>query len=305
MRPGEAGAVGSPGTPASCYPEVLMTDLLQISCVQLEPVLGDANANRAAAVRAIDEAGSAGSRVVVLPELCTCGYVFRTPEEAAACGETPEGPSLSAWVEAAGRHGAVVVGGFAELADGTLYNSAAVVNGDGVLAVYRKLHLWGIENDLFTAGTEPPPVVDTSAGRIGLAICYDLWFPEVARLLALEGAEIMTLPTNWPVDPRPGGERPMEVALIMGAAHVNRMVVAAADRCGTERGLEFLGWSMIVDSNGWLAAPPAGAEPAVVTATVDLAKTRDKSWGRHNDLLGDRRPGVYRRDPSAPSGPGS
>jgi predicted amidohydrolase len=80
----------------------------------------------------------------------------------------------------------------------------------------------------------------------------------------------------------------------MGAAHVNRMVVAAADRCGTERGLEFLGWSAIVDSDGWLAAPPAGGGPATVTALVDLAKTRDKTWGRHNDLLGDRSPQAYR-----------
>lgn len=276
-----------------------MTDLLQISCVQLQPVLGDPDTNRIAAVRAVDEACAAGSRLVVLPELCTCGYVFRTPEEAAACGETPQGPSLAAWAEAAGRHGAVVVGGFAELVDGTLYNSAAVVDGGGVLAVYRKLHLWGIENDLFTAGAAPPPVIDTPVGRIGLAICYDLWFPEVARLLALDGAEIMTLPTNWPLDPRPDGERPMEAALVMGAAHVNRMVVAAADRCGTERGLEFLGWSMIADSDGWLAAPPAGNGPEVVTATVDLAPTRDKTWGRHNDLLGDRRPDAYRREPPA------
>ncbi len=271
-----------------------MSDLLQVTCVQMEPVLGDLKANREAAVRAIDEACSAGSRLLVLPELCTCGYVFRTPEEAAACGEKPGGPSLSAWAEAAGRHDAVVVGGFAELDDGVLYNSAAVLSGDGVLAVYRKLHLWGIENHLYTRGSSPPPVVDTPAGRVGVAICYDLWFPEVARILALDGAEIMALPTNWPVDPRPEGERPIEVALAMGAAHVNRMVVAAADRCGTERGLEFLGWSMIVDSDGWLAAPPAGAGPATVTAVVDLAKTRDKTWGRHNDLLGDRNPQAYR-----------
>lgn len=260
----------------------------------MEPVLGDPDTNRAATVRAIGEACANGARLVVLPELCTCGYVFRTPEEAAACAEAATGPTVTAWAEAASRHGAVVVGGFAELDEGVLYNSAAVVSGDGLLAVYRKLHLWGLENDLYEPGSAPPPVVDTAFGRIGVAICYDLWFPEMARMLALEGAEIMALPTNWPVDPRPEGERPMEVSLAMGAAHVNRIVVACADRCGTERGLGFLGWSMIVDSDGWLAAPAAGAGPATVTAEVDLAKTRRKAWGRHNDLLADRRTDVYR-----------
>ena len=188
----------------------------------------------------------------------------------------------------------MIVGGFAELDGSTLYNSAAVVTRDGVIAVYRKLHLWDFEKELFAPGEETPPVVDTPAGRIGVAICYDLWFPEVARLLALHGAEVMALPTNWPVEGRPPqGERPMEVPLVMSTAHVNRMAVAAADRCGVERGVEFLGWSMIADPRGWLAAPPAGTTPAHVTATIDLDAARDKGSGPRNDCLDDRRAGLY------------
>ncbi|GAB4265622.1 MAG: nitrilase family protein [Thermoleophilia bacterium] len=266
---------------------------ITVTCVQMEPRVGEVESNRAATVRAIEQACAHGARLVVLPELAVSGYVFRSSDEARACAEPADGPTLKAWLEAARRCNAVVVGGFAEQAGGSLYNSAAVVAPQGVLAVYRKLHLWGFENDFFTPGADPPPVVDTPVGRIGVAVCYDLWFPEVARLLALGGAELMALPTNWPEDRVPAGERPMEVNLVMAAAHVNRMAVAAADRCGTERGLRFLGWSLIVDAWGWPAAPFAGGGPQLVTAAVDLAVSRDKSWGRYNDILGDRRPEVY------------
>lgn len=115
----------------------------------------------------------------------------------------------------------------------------------------------------------------------------------MGRTLGLAGADLMALPTNWPTDRRPTGERPIEVSLAMATAHTNRMAVACADRCGVERGLEFLGWSLIIDPWGWPAVPPAGAQPCMVTATVDLAVSRDKTWGDYNHLFDDRRPDVY------------
>ena len=97
-----------------------------------------------------------------------------------------------------------VVAGFCELGeDGRLYNSAAVVSGDAVLAVYRKAHLWDAEKLVFTPGGGPPPVVDLPFGRVGLMICYDLEFPEWVRLAALGGADLIAAPVNWPAMPVP------------------------------------------------------------------------------------------------------
>ena len=97
----------------------------------------------------------------------------------------------------------MVVGGFCELGEGgRLFNSAAVVDRSGVLAVYRKLHLWNDESSWFTPGSEPAPVVDTVHGRIGVGVCYDIEFPELTRGLALAGADLVALPTNWPREAR-------------------------------------------------------------------------------------------------------
>ena len=185
------------------------------------------------------------------------GYVFESVEEARACSEPADGPMVSRWAEDAADYGSVIVGGFAELGeDGAIYNSAAVVGPDGLLAVYRKTHLWDREKLWFTPGSEAPPIVETPFGRIGLAVCYDLYFPELTRGLALAGADVIAVPANLPLFPRPEGERPVEIALAQATAHVNKVWVAVCDRAEPERGVEWTGASCIVDPDGWLAAGP-------------------------------------------------
>jgi predicted amidohydrolase len=137
-----------------------------------------------------------------------------------------------------------------------------------------------------------PPVVDTAVGRIGVAICYDLEFPEVTRQLAVAGAELIAVPTNWPLVDRPPGERPPEVVIAMAAARVNRVAIACCDRAGTERGQRWTEGSTIVAADGWPVAV-AGPGTATALADVDLARSRDKRLGEHNDALGDRRPELY------------
>jgi 5-aminopentanamidase len=269
-----------------------------VACCQLAPRLGDVEANAAAGAAAIREAAAAGAELVVLPELATCGYMLASAEEARVLAQPPDGPALGAWIDAARATGALVVAGFAERGeDGRVYDSAALLDGSGVLAVYRKTHLWDTEKLLFAPGDELPPVVDTRAGRIGLLICYDLEFPENARGLALRGAELLAVPTNWPLVARPPGERAPELLNAMAVARANRVVVAVADRVGTEHGVEWTGASAIVDPYGW---PLAEAPPRVarIAARVDLARARDKRWldGRapqHADVLADRRPELY------------
>ena len=257
----------------------------RVACLRLSPTVGDLEGNLALVRRALV---SVQADIVVLPELVTSGYVFASREEAAAVALEPG--ALAEW----GAHGALVVGGFCERgADGRLYNSAAVVDGSGVLAVYRKTHLWDRERLIFTPGSVVPPVLDTRFGRLGVLVCYDLEFPEMPRSLALRGADLLCVPVNWPVVERPPvGEHPPEQLTAMSAARVNRVFIAVCDRSGTERGVEWVGGTAVIDENGWIVG--AGS------ADVDLSRARDKVFAGLSDAFADRRPELYGDITAAP-----
>jgi predicted amidohydrolase len=272
----------------------------RIACCQLAPRVGDLDGNRGLALAAVRAAVTAGAEVVVLPELVTSGYVFSSAAEAAALAVPADGPLLAGWSEAGA--GAVVVGGFCELGeDGRVFNSAAVVDGSGVRAVYRKTHLWDREKLFFTPGEHLPPVVDTAVGRVGVAICYDLEFPELTRSLALAGADLVAVPTNWPLGPRPEGERPPEVVIAMAAARVNRVAFACCDRSGTERGQRWTEGSAVVDADGWVVAGPV-AGTGTLLADVDLRRAREKALTDLAHCLDDRRPRLYAPVTAEPAG---
>jgi predicted amidohydrolase len=266
-----------------------------VACCQLSLAVGDPDANRAKVRTAIADAARAGAHVVVLPELANTGYIFGDIGELRAAAEPVDGPTVTEWVALAREHGLIIVAGFAEAGDdGAVYNSAVLIDQAGVRTRYRKVHLWDRENDnLFTAGSSLPPVVDTAVGRIGVMICYDLSFPEWVRTVALNGAELLCAPVNWPLDPAPSGERPAEIVKVQANATVNRMFVAAADRVGRERGQDWLGGSVIVDADGFpLTNIELGTE-TMILATIDLAEARDKAISERNDVQTDRRPELY------------
>jgi predicted amidohydrolase len=268
--------------------------LTVVACHQLAPVLGDLAGNAARAQAAIDGSISAGADVVVLPELCTSGYMFEGPEEAATVALRREDPILAGWAAAANRSRTLVAGGFCELGeDGRIYNSAAIFPGLGSETgiFYRKLHLWDREKLVFTPGSEMPPVFETGVGRASLIICYDLEFPELTRTLALAGTQLLLVPTNWPLVPRPDGERPPEAVIAMAAARANRMAVAIADRAGTERGQAWTQGTTIIGADGWVAAETR--EPGGLVGEVDLNLALDKRLTEHAHLFEDRRPEFY------------
>jgi predicted amidohydrolase len=276
-------------------------DPTKIAVAQLAITVAEPDANRLAAATAVAEAAAAGARLVVLPELCDSGYVF-APQgpaaEARGLAAPADGnPTLRQWQALSARHGLVIVGGFCELGDdGRLYNSAAVVDASGTRAVYRKAHLWDAEKLVFTPGDAAPAVVDTEAGRVGLMVCYDLEFPEWTRLAALDGAELIAAPVNWPGYSWPAGERPAEVVKAQATAAASGVFVAVADRCRTERGVPWISGSLIASPEGYLLAGPVLADrPAVLTADCDLPRARDKRVSERNDLLADRRPELYAR----------
>jgi predicted amidohydrolase len=267
--------------------------MTRIAVQQLAPVIGDLDANAELSIAALREAAAAGADVVVLPELVTSGYLFDSAEECAAAAIPADDAVLRAWAEVAEAAGMVVVGGFCEAGDdGNTYNSAVVIDETGAeRAVYRKLHLWDGEKRLFTPGAQAPPVVETRVGNVAVVICYDLEVPELTRGVALRGADLLAVPTNWPLVPRPDGERPPEAVIAMATARINRMAIACADRLGTERGLEWTGGSSIVGIDGWVAAE----QPAIglALADVDLTTASDKQLADLAHAFDDRRPDLY------------
>jgi 5-aminopentanamidase len=271
-----------------------------IAVAQVAITVGEPDANRAAAAAAVGQAAQAGARLVVLPELCDSGYVFADTDpvaEARGLAAPVDGNvTLGQWRSLAAAHDLVIVGGFCELdGDGRLYNSAAVVDASGTRAVYRKAHLWDSEKLVFTPGDAPPPVVDTQVGRVAVMVCYDLEFPEWVRLAALDGADLIAAPVNWPAVSWPAGERPSEVIKAQAGAATNGVFVAVADRCGVERGVSWISGSVIVGPDGYpLAGPVLADHPAVLTAVCELPRARDKKLAGDNDLLGDRRPELYK-----------
>lgn len=279
------------------------TRQVRVAACQISLAVGDAERNRATAVAAVTQAVGRGAQIVVLPELTPSGYVFADRREARSLAEPADGPTAGQWADLAARHQIVIVGGLAELGDdGLLYNSALLVDQSGQRAIYRKAHLWDAEADFFATGSAPPPVVDTSHGRIAMMICYDAEFPEWVRGPALAGAELLAVPTNWPAEPVPAGERPMVTANIQVAAFANRMFIAAACRCGDERGVRWTGGSIIAGPDGYPLAGPAstatasgqdGARPELLLAECDLSLARSKATGPRNDVHADRRPAIY------------
>ncbi|SBS77594.1 putative amidohydrolase [uncultured Mycobacterium sp.] len=265
--------------------------MTRIACAQIAPTLGAVSANVELSAGAIADAVAQGADVVVLPELATSGYMFADADEARSAALRPSDPAFDAWRSAAGE--AVVVGGFCERGDdGLLYNSAVALDRDGVIATYRKTHLWDREKLIFTRGADLPSVLRTRHGAIAVMVCYDLEFGEVTRRVALDGAELIAAPVNWPLFPRPDGERPGEVITAMSTGRLNRVFVAVCDRAGVERGQPWTEGSVIVDPDGWVIAD-VGSGSGLAITDVDLSLTHDKTLTEYVDLLSDRRVDLY------------
>lgn len=273
-----------------------------IACVQFEPQVGELEANRQETCRLIEEAAESGGDFVVLPELANSGYVFESRSEARSLAEPiPEGETAQQWIELAATHDIYIVGGYAEHDGVDLYNSAVLIGPDGYIGTHRKLHLWNEEKLWFEPGDEIE-VFNTEIGRIGMQICYDQWFPELSRIQAAKGADLIAEPTNWvPINEheRTGLEED-EFAranyLAISNAHVNTVWFACADRVGTERGQPFLGRSLIVDPTGTTVAGPASQsdDEILIAEECDLMDARtEKVWNDLNVIPRDRRTDLY------------
>ncbi|MDQ1135452.1 putative amidohydrolase [Microbacterium sp. SORGH_AS 1204] len=265
-----------------------------IACAQIDPRIGDIDANIALSETAIRDAAALGARVIVLPECASAGWAFDDyAESLAAAQPIPGGPTVTAWHDLARELDVWICGGVSERDGDRVYNSAVLISPAGVESVYRKVHLWNSEKEVFDPGDDFP-VVDTPFGRVGMLICYDAWFPESTRSLALQGADLVLAPSDWVPNPRQQPGPSLANMMAMANAHSNQVFVAACSRVGTERGQRFIGASVIVGHDGWILAGPAPDTPAVVTARIDPIGSREsRRADPFNRPLGDRRPEAY------------
>ena len=273
----------------------------RIAVIQFDPQVGleHCDNNLCHGLELAEEAVHEGANLIVLPELANTGYTFETRAEAYAHAETlDDGPSVRTWRAFAREHQIYLVAGFAERDGLKLYDSAVLFGPEGLLGHYRKAHLWNQEKLWFTPGNLGFPVFETPIGRIGLMICWDVWFPEVPRLLALQGADIICSLNNWVWTPPPlfdASGKCMASYLTITAAHVNNVYIAAANRIGSERGGRFLGCSLIAGTSGWPLGEVAGPEnECILYADIDLGAARSAPiWNSLNDLPRDRRIDCY------------
>jgi predicted amidohydrolase len=269
---------------------------MKIAGVQMDVVFGDREANLARIGERLRETASAGAQLTVFPECAVPGYCFDSLAEARGHAEPVPGPSTVRLAELCRECRVYAVVGLLEADGERLFNAAVLVGPAGVVGLYRKVHLPYLGVDRFTTpGDRPFAVHSADDVRVGMTICYDAAFPEAARVLALEGADLIALPTNWP----PGAECTADY-LINARALENNVYYIAVNRVGQERGFRFIGQSKICDPRGHVLAEARHTDEAVLYAEVDAAFARQKHIvrvpGKHEiDRFADRRPEMYGR----------
>jgi len=269
---------------------------IRVAACQIDPQLGEVDRNLEHIERVVAEAATAGAKLVVLPEAAVTGYVFENLDEALTVAQRAVAVAEQRLADAAMKAGVALIVGTLEAEAREVFNTALIFSGDGRRFRYRKMHLPYLGVDRFaTPGPDAPEVYDLAGMRVGVLICYDLRFPEAARICALEGADLVALPTNWPVgvEFHPGIFAPARAA-------ENHIYLLACDRVGEERGTTFIGRSILLDCNGKELAVASDTEEATLFGDVDPDLARQTHHrripGEHEwDTINDRRPGLYGR----------
>ncbi len=271
-----------------------MNDIIKIAAVQIDPAITKNEKNLEKLLLWTEKAAAEGAPLIVFPECALTGYVFNSREEALPFMETIPGPATDRLADLCRELGVHVVFGLLEVDGDKCYNAAVLVGPQGLVGKYRKIHLPFLGVDRFVdPGDRPFQVHQTPVGNIGMHICYDCNFPESARIMALQGADILALPTNWP-----GIRGHIPKYMINTRALENKVHVVAVDRVGVERGVRFLGRSKIANAWGDTLASGSARKEEILYGEVSLAQARQKRLvvkpGEFElDFIRDRRPELY------------
>ncbi|MDQ3965743.1 MAG: hydratase [Actinomycetota bacterium] len=268
---------------------------MRVACAQYAIRDGDPEANLERSVAAILDVAESNADLVVLPELANSGCDLPRERALGLAEELgdPGTPTLQAWRKATEETGIFVVGGLLEREGDTLYNSALVVGPGNFLWRYRKTHLWDGEKLLYEPGRDLP-IFQTPFCNIGVLVCYDIWFPEASRTLALRGADLLCVPANAPDDWVPEGQRRGGLTMLnahaISHANANRLFVACANRVGDG----YQGRSCIIDATGGVLAFGSATAEELVSAEIDTGRSRrEKHLTSRSHAFGDRNPAVY------------
>jgi predicted amidohydrolase len=271
-----------------------MNDTVKIAGIQMDPKLMAKEENLAQILSGAEEAAKSGAQLIVFPECALTGYVFSSRQEAAPFAETIPGGGTETVAGLCRRLNVHVVFGLLEKDGDKHFNAAALIGPQGIIGKYRKVHLPYLGVDRFLdPGDGPFAVYKTDIGVIGIHICYDCNFPETARVMALQEADILVLPTNWP-----NGRGKIVEHVVVTRAFENKVHLAAVDRVGVERGVKFLGRSKIIDAWGNTLCEGSADNEEIICADVKLSDARAKRIifkpGEFElDFINDRRPECY------------
>ncbi|HEV2352518.1 MAG TPA: carbon-nitrogen hydrolase family protein [Terriglobia bacterium] len=270
---------------------------MKVAATQMDITIFETEKNLEKILGHLETAARAGAGLAVFPECALSGYCYTSKAEAWPVTETVPGPSTERIAAAAHKLNISAVVGLLERDGDVIYNSAAVISPRGILGTHRKVHLLCLGIDRYDLpGDKPFPVFEIPDGpntaKIGINICYDCSFPESGRVLKLKGAQLLAIPTNWPIGSDSWQHTPKVRAI------ENHMVVVAADRVGEERGFRFSGHSQIINLGGQVLGEAGETEETILYGEVDLAAANDNRVVRvpgewEFDRMAARRPEMY------------
>ena len=260
---------------------------MKVGFFQFQPIFGDKEKN---IKKAIQLAEKVEADLLVLPELCTTGYLFKDRNELESLAERiPEGETVKHFLNLSRKKKMNIVFGMAEKDENGIFNSSVLVTPQGNINAYRKLHLFWEEKFLFTPGNKKLEVFDVDDTKIGMMVCFDWIFPEVARVLALKGAEIICHPSNLML--------PYAQPAMVTRCIENRVYAITCNRIGTEerdeKKLCFTGQSQIVNPSGNVLTKASEDQEEVWVMEIDPGLARNKEVTPYNDLWRDRKVDFY------------
>lgn len=262
---------------------------MKIGYIQFFPTFGEKENNFD---KIIQLSKGISADLIVLPELFATGYTFVSKDEAINLAENANGDTFNFFKKLSNETNAVIVGGFVEKIGEKIFNSSMVVFREELVGTYQKIHLFNKEKLWFSPGEKKLKVFEVNNMKIGVMICFDWIFPEVARSLALQGAEIIAHPSNLVL---PYCQDAMKIRCLE-----NRVFSVTANRIGKEKRGEdefsFTGQSQITSYDGKIISKAPKDESIVQIVDIDLSKAHDKKLNKYNDLFDDRTPTLYTLD---------
>ncbi len=261
--------------------------MLKAGFYQFEPGFGEVESNLEKVLSALEEVEA---DLIVLPELAFTGYYFQDRSEVLSLAEdTRHSRTVDGLVQLCRRRDIYLVTGFAERCGDKAFNCALLIGPQGLVHTYRKLHLFNTEKEYFDSGDTPLATVEVRGARIGMMVCFDWAFPEVARILALKGADILCHPSNLVL--------PVCQQAMLTRSLENGVFSVTANRIGSDTrphgSLEFTGRSQVVGPNGECIHRATSDREELYLAELDIHLARNKMMTDRNDLFEDRRPPFY------------